>query len=69
TFRSKTRHLDTLSSLQTVPTHMGMYLARFTPVPDTCPFCGVRKTLAHVYLECARLQPRFRLLLDIWLHF
>ncbi|CAM4698079.1 unnamed protein product [Lepidochelys kempii] len=33
----------------------GMYLARFTPVPDTCPFCGVRETLAHVYLERARL--------------
>ncbi|KAG6930474.1 hypothetical protein G0U57_003622, partial [Chelydra serpentina] len=50
----------------------GMYLARFIPIPDTCPFCGVRETLAHIYLECARLQPLFRLLLDIllrfWLH-
>ncbi|CAM5162160.1 unnamed protein product [Natator depressus] len=35
----------------------GTYLTRFTPVPDTCPFCGVRETLSHVYLECARLQP------------
>ncbi|KAG6930449.1 hypothetical protein G0U57_003678, partial [Chelydra serpentina] len=51
----------------------GVYLARFTPIPATCPFCGVRETLAHIYLECARLQPLFRLLLDIllkfWLHF
>ncbi|KAG6925847.1 hypothetical protein G0U57_013271, partial [Chelydra serpentina] len=51
----------------------GVYLGRFTPIPDTCPFCGVRETLAHIYLECARLQPLFRLLLDIllrfWLHF
>ncbi|CAM5140782.1 unnamed protein product [Eretmochelys imbricata] len=51
----------------------GMYLARFTPVPDTCSFCGVRETLAHVYLECARLQPLFQLLTNIllrfWLHF
>ncbi|CAM4408121.1 unnamed protein product [Lepidochelys kempii] len=51
----------------------GVYLARFTPIPDTCPFCGVRETLAHVYLECARLQPLFRLLTNIllrfWLHF
>ncbi|KAG6936278.1 hypothetical protein G0U57_012918, partial [Chelydra serpentina] len=41
--------------------------------PDTCPFCGMRETLAHIYLECARLQPLFWLLLDIllrfWLHF
>ncbi|CAM4414689.1 unnamed protein product [Caretta caretta] len=33
----------------------------------------MRETLAHVYLECARLQPLFPLLLDImlyfWLHF
>ncbi|CAM4712245.1 unnamed protein product [Caretta caretta] len=52
---------------------MGTYLARFTPVPDTCPFCGVRKTLAQVYLECARLQPLFQLLTNLllcfWLHF
>ncbi|KAG6926684.1 hypothetical protein G0U57_011610, partial [Chelydra serpentina] len=51
----------------------GVYLERFSPLPDTCPFCGVRETLAHVYLECARLQPLFWLLLDIllcfWLHF
>ncbi|CAM4623196.1 unnamed protein product [Lepidochelys kempii] len=51
----------------------GTYLARFTPVPDTCPFCGVRETLAHVYLECARLQPLFQLLTNLllcfWLHF
>ncbi|CAM4611710.1 unnamed protein product [Lepidochelys kempii] len=46
-----------------------MYLARFTPVPDTCPFCGVRKTLAHVYLECARLQALFQLLTNLLLHF
>ncbi|CAM4570080.1 unnamed protein product [Caretta caretta] len=49
------------------------YLARFTPVPDTCPFCGVRETLAHAYLECARLQPLFQLLTNLllrfWLHF
>ncbi|CAM5161964.1 unnamed protein product [Natator depressus] len=48
----------------------GMYLARFTPLPDAC---GVRETLAHVYLQCARLQPLFRLLqnllLRFWLHF
>ncbi|CAM4569848.1 unnamed protein product [Lepidochelys olivacea] len=50
----------------------GVYLALFTPIPDTCAFCGVRETLAHVYLECARLQPLFRLLTNIlrfWLHF
>ncbi|CAM4534079.1 unnamed protein product, partial [Caretta caretta] len=51
----------------------GMFLTRFTPIPDTCPFCNVRETLAHVYLECARLQPLFRLLTNIllrfWLHF
>ncbi|CAM4631281.1 unnamed protein product [Lepidochelys olivacea] len=51
----------------------GVYLARFTPIPDTCPFCGVRETLAHIYLECARLQPLFRLLTNLllrfWLHF
>ncbi|CAM4595824.1 unnamed protein product [Lepidochelys kempii] len=40
----------------------GTYLARFTPIPDTCPFCGVRETLVHVHLECARLQPLFQLL-------
>ncbi|CAM4595948.1 unnamed protein product [Lepidochelys kempii] len=28
----------------------GTNLAQFTPVPDTCPFCGVRETLVHVYL-------------------
>ncbi|CAM5139611.1 unnamed protein product [Eretmochelys imbricata] len=48
---------------------MGVYLAWFTPVSDTCPFCGMRETLAHVYLECARLQPLFRLLLNIMLCF
>ncbi|CAM5144800.1 unnamed protein product [Eretmochelys imbricata] len=52
---------------------MGVFLKRFTPIPDTCPFCNVRETLAHVYLECARLQPLFRLLTNIllrfWLHF
>ncbi|CAM5154831.1 unnamed protein product, partial [Natator depressus] len=52
---------------------MGTYLAWFNPIPDTCPFCSVRETLAHVYLECARLQPLFRfltnLLLYFWLHF
>ncbi|CAM5141569.1 unnamed protein product [Natator depressus] len=51
----------------------GVYLARFTPIPDTCPFCVVREILAHVYLECARLQPLFQLLTSIllrfWLHF
>ncbi|KAG6929121.1 hypothetical protein G0U57_006256, partial [Chelydra serpentina] len=51
----------------------GVYLARFTPVRDTCPFCGMRETLVHVYLECARLQSLFRLLTNIllrfWLHF
>ncbi|CAM5093530.1 unnamed protein product [Natator depressus] len=51
----------------------GTYLAQFTPIPDTCPFCGVRETLAHVYLECARLQPLFHLLTNLllrfWLHF
>ncbi|CAM4686481.1 unnamed protein product [Caretta caretta] len=51
----------------------GTYLARYTPVPDTCPLCGVRETLAHVYLECARLQPLFQLLTNLllrfWLHF
>ncbi|CAM5144755.1 unnamed protein product [Natator depressus] len=51
----------------------GTYLARFTSVPDTCPFCGVREILAHVYLECARLQPLFQLLTNLllrfWLHF
>ncbi|CAM4593297.1 unnamed protein product [Lepidochelys kempii] len=35
----------------------GSYLARFNPIPDTCPFCSLRETLAHVYLECDRLQP------------
>ncbi|CAM5132000.1 unnamed protein product [Natator depressus] len=52
---------------------MGTYLARFNPIPDTCPFCGVRETLAHLYLECARLQPLFQLLTNLllrfWLHF
>ncbi|CAM4453421.1 unnamed protein product [Lepidochelys kempii] len=51
----------------------GVFLTQFTPIPDTCPFCNVRETLAHVYLECARLQPLFRLLTNIllrfWLHF
>ncbi|CAM4670802.1 unnamed protein product [Lepidochelys kempii] len=51
----------------------GVFLTRFTPIPDTCPFCNVRETLAHVYLECARLQPLFRFLTNIllrfWLHF
>ncbi|CAM4647960.1 unnamed protein product [Lepidochelys kempii] len=51
----------------------GVFLTRFTPIPDTCPFCNVRETLAHVYLECARLQSLFRLLTNIllrfWLHF
>ncbi|CAM4594440.1 unnamed protein product [Lepidochelys kempii] len=51
----------------------GVFLTWFTPIPDTCPFCNVRETLAHVYLECARLQPLFRLLtnslLRFWLHF
>ncbi|CAM5120310.1 unnamed protein product, partial [Natator depressus] len=46
-----------------------VYLAQFTPIPDTCPFCGMRETLAHTYLECARLQPLFRLLMNILLHF
>ncbi|CAM4600597.1 unnamed protein product [Caretta caretta] len=52
---------------------MGMFLKRFTPIPDTFPFSNVRETLAHVYLECARQQPLFRLLTNIllcfWLHF
>ncbi|CAM4585660.1 unnamed protein product [Caretta caretta] len=52
---------------------MGVFLTRFTSIPDTCPFCNVRETLAHVYLERARLQPLFRLLTNIllrfWLHF
>ncbi|CAM5123608.1 unnamed protein product [Eretmochelys imbricata] len=48
---------------------MGKYLVRFNPIPDTCPFCGVRETLAHIYLECARLQPLFRLLTNLLLHF
>ncbi|CAM4605007.1 unnamed protein product [Caretta caretta] len=51
----------------------GVFLTRFTSLPETCPFCNVRETLAHVYLECARLQPFFRLLTNIllrfWLHF
>ncbi|KAG6933922.1 hypothetical protein G0U57_018056 [Chelydra serpentina] len=51
----------------------GVHLARFTPIPEACPFCGVREDLAHAYLECARLQPLFRLLrnllLRFWLHF
>ncbi|CAM5145535.1 unnamed protein product [Natator depressus] len=51
----------------------GTYLARFNPIPVTCPFCGVRETLVHVYLECTRLQPLFRLLTNLllrfWLHF
>ncbi|CAM5165421.1 unnamed protein product [Eretmochelys imbricata] len=29
---------------------MGVYLAQFTSIPDTCPFCGVRETLAHTYI-------------------
>ncbi|CAM5078171.1 unnamed protein product [Natator depressus] len=48
---------------------MAMFLAQFTPVLDTCPFCGMRETLANMYLECTRLQPLFQLLLDILLHF
>ncbi|CAM5163236.1 unnamed protein product [Eretmochelys imbricata] len=51
----------------------GVFLTWFTPIPDTCPFCNMRETLALVYLECARLQPLFRLLTNIllcfWLHF
>ncbi|KAG6937252.1 hypothetical protein G0U57_010241, partial [Chelydra serpentina] len=51
----------------------GVYLAQFTPVPEACPFCGERETLAHAYLQCARLQPLFQLLqnllLRFWLHF
>ncbi|CAM5133521.1 unnamed protein product [Natator depressus] len=40
----------------------GTYLVRFNPIPDTCPFCRLRETLAHVYFKCTRLQPLFRLL-------
>ncbi|CAM4562128.1 unnamed protein product [Caretta caretta] len=47
----------------------GVFLMRFTRIPDTCPFCNVREILAHVYLECARLQPLFRLLTNILLRF
>ncbi|CAM4591074.1 unnamed protein product [Lepidochelys kempii] len=51
----------------------GMHLAWFTPIPEACPFCGVRENLAHTYLECTRLQPLFwllqKLLLRFWLHF
>ncbi|CAM5093680.1 unnamed protein product [Natator depressus] len=47
----------------------GTYLVQFNPIPDTCPFCGVRETLAHVYLECARLQPLFWLLTNLLLCF
>ncbi|CAM4448908.1 unnamed protein product [Caretta caretta] len=52
---------------------MGLYLARFTSVPEACTFCGVRETLAHAYLQCTRLQLLFQLLqnllLRFWLHF
>ncbi|CAM4639629.1 unnamed protein product [Lepidochelys kempii] len=48
---------------------MGTYLVQFSPIPDTCPFCGVRETLAHVYLECTRMQPLFRLLTNLLLRF
>ncbi|CAM4697337.1 unnamed protein product [Caretta caretta] len=47
----------------------GMHLARFTPTPEACPFCGMRENLAHAYLECARLQPLFRLLQNLLLRF
>ncbi|CAM4654041.1 unnamed protein product [Caretta caretta] len=45
----------------------GVFLTQFTPIPDTCPFCNMRETLAHVYLECARLQSLFQLLTNILL--
>ncbi|CAM4531143.1 unnamed protein product [Caretta caretta] len=47
----------------------GMYLVQFTPVPAACPLCSMRETLAHIYLECARLQPHFQLFLDLLMHF
>ncbi|CAM4693850.1 unnamed protein product [Lepidochelys kempii] len=51
----------------------GVYLPWFTPIPDACPFCGMRETLAHVYLQCVRLQPLFWLFQNLdkrfWLHF
>ncbi|CAM4550958.1 unnamed protein product [Lepidochelys olivacea] len=51
----------------------GRVLSAVHPIPDTCPFCGLRETLAHIYLESARLQPLFRLLMNnllhFWLHF
>ncbi|CAM5136625.1 unnamed protein product [Eretmochelys imbricata] len=43
------------------------------PHPGYLPFLQREGTLAHVYSECARLQPLFRLLTNIllrfWLHF
>ncbi|CAM4658706.1 unnamed protein product [Caretta caretta] len=51
----------------------GVYLVWFTPIPEACPFCRVRESLAHAYLECTMWQPLFRLLqnllLRFWLHF
>ncbi|CAM5095267.1 unnamed protein product [Natator depressus] len=41
----------------------GVYLAKFTPIPDACPFFSMRETLAHAYLESDRFQPLFQNLL------
>ncbi|CAM5093478.1 unnamed protein product [Natator depressus] len=35
----------------------GVFLARFTSVPDTCPFCGVRESLAHISGVCQVAAP------------
>ncbi|CAM5141330.1 unnamed protein product [Eretmochelys imbricata] len=40
----------------------GMYLVRFTSVPKTCPFRGVRETLAHAVPQCASPQSLIQLL-------
>lgn len=34
---------------------MGMYLAWFTAIPDACPFCSMRETVAHAYLQSTSL--------------
>lgn len=46
-----------------------VYLARFTSLPDTCPFCSIRENLVHIYMQRARLQPLFLLLQNLLLRF
>ncbi|CAM5162510.1 unnamed protein product [Natator depressus] len=35
----------------------GVYLPWFIPIPNACPFCGMREILAHVYLQWSGCSP------------